>query len=98
MYWCCKHRKKKNLKFLVRSVSFSSPVGATADVALMHWCGELSSHSSHSSQTCKACRTSPVTLSMLNRNETEKYSFQDGGRMKKLFCGAGAGGVVVKLP
>jgi hypothetical protein len=35
---------------------------------------------------------------MLNRNETEKYSFQDGGRMKKLFCGAGAGGVVVKLP
>jgi hypothetical protein len=35
---------------------------------------------------------------MLYRNETEIYSFQDGGRMKKLFCGAGAGGVVVKLP
>jgi hypothetical protein len=37
--------ERKNLKFLVRSVSFSSPVGATGDVALMYWCGELSSHS-----------------------------------------------------
>ncbi len=90
-------QKDKNLKFLVRGVSFSSPVGATGDVALMYWCGKLSSHSSHFSQTYKACsmlpirRTSPITVSMLYRNETEIYSFQDGGRMEKLFCGTGAG-------
>jgi hypothetical protein len=57
----------------------------------------------HFSQTCKACSTLlirrilPITVSMLYRNETEIYSFQDGSRTKKLFCGSGAGGAVRKI-